>query len=58
MLEQEIVFRAYIDKFIARIGGFAKEGKPCEMTSWFNFMTFDVIGVSLAVFTVGKYMNL
>ncbi|TLD09602.1 hypothetical protein PspLS_11726 [Pyricularia sp. CBS 133598] len=42
--EQEHVITQYIDLLITRLRGFASEGKTIDISRWYNFLTFDVIG--------------
>ncbi|POS68852.1 isotrichodermin C-15 hydroxylase [Diaporthe helianthi] len=45
MMEQEPMFREYADKLVNRLQSATGNGQqPQEMTSWFNWVTFDVIG--------------
>jgi cytochrome P450 len=44
MRAQEPIFREYVDLLMRRLEEHAAGGKPIDMTAWFNFTTFDVIG--------------
>jgi cytochrome P450 len=41
--EQEPLIKQYVDLFISRLHENAKNGAQ-DMVSWFNFVTFDIIG--------------
>jgi cytochrome P450 len=41
--EQEPLIKQYVDLFISRLHENAKNG-PQDMLSWYNFVTFDIIG--------------
>ncbi|KAF9882293.1 trichothecene c-15 hydroxylase [Colletotrichum karsti] len=45
MREQEPIITSYVDLLIKRLNGLCESGKNhVEMTSWYNFTTFDIIG--------------
>lgn len=44
MREQEPIIKSYIDLLVQRLGENLKKGMPLDMTAWYNFTTFDVIG--------------
>jgi len=44
LLEQEPIVRGYVDAFSEKMKGFAARREPVNMTDWFAFTTFDVIG--------------
>ncbi|KAI1811604.1 cytochrome p450 monooxygenase [Poronia punctata] len=44
MREQEPIFRSYVDVLMKRLEEYADTNRPADMTAWFNFTTFDVIG--------------
>ncbi|KAM5361367.1 hypothetical protein ACJZ2D_013137 [Fusarium nematophilum] len=41
---QEDIMTYYVDKFIEKLSEQASRGTTVDMTSWFNFATFDLIG--------------
>ncbi|CAI6085973.1 unnamed protein product, partial [Clonostachys chloroleuca] len=41
---QEDIMKHYVDKFIIKLTEQAKLGSIVDMTAWFNFATFDLIG--------------
>ncbi|KAF4472377.1 Isotrichodermin C-15 hydroxylase [Fusarium albosuccineum] len=41
---QEDIMNHYVNKFIEKLTEQAAQGKAIDMTSWFNFATFDLIG--------------
>jgi hypothetical protein len=41
---QEPLLKSYVDKFIHEISQRACRGESIDMSRWFNFATFDVIG--------------
>lgn len=45
MADQEDAVQMYIDKFILRIGELETKGEGVEMVKWYNFLTFDIIGM-------------
>lgn len=45
LTEQEGYIKKYVDLFISRLKEkSASNGVPADMTQWFNFLTFDIIG--------------
>ncbi len=44
MREQEPLISNYIDLLITKLGILALAGNEIDMSAWFNFLTFDVIG--------------
>ncbi|KAF4874780.1 Cytochrome P450 monooxygenase aclL [Colletotrichum siamense] len=42
--EQEGFIKHYVDLLIARLGEQARAGNVLDMTRWFNYLTFDIIG--------------
>ncbi|PHH83080.1 hypothetical protein CDD82_3615 [Ophiocordyceps australis] len=44
LLEQEPVIRKYIDMLLQRFHDRAARKEPVDVVSWFNFITFDIIG--------------
>ncbi|KAI1135028.1 putative toxin biosynthesis cytochrome P450 monooxygenase [Hypoxylon sp. FL0543] len=42
--EQEPIITDYIDRSMERLGENAQAGTPVDLSSWFNFVTFDIIG--------------
>ncbi|KAF1990082.1 cytochrome P450 [Aulographum hederae CBS 113979] len=44
LMEQEPILQKYVNLFVKRLRDHAREGKPVNLVSWFNFTTFDIIG--------------
>ncbi|KAF2099274.1 pisatin demethylase [Rhizodiscina lignyota] len=44
LLEQEYIVKSYINVFSEKMKEFAKNGTPVNVTDWFAFTTFDIIG--------------
>lgn len=44
LLEQEYLVRQYVDVFSDKMQDFAKEGATVDLTNWFAYTTFDIIG--------------
>jgi len=44
LLEQEYIVQEYIDVFSKKMNEFAAKGEVVDVTDWFAFTTFDVIG--------------
>lgn len=44
LLEQEYIVKSYIDVFSEQMNAFSKAGKIVNVTDWFAFTTFDIIG--------------
>lgn len=44
LLEQEYIIKSYIDTFSKKMQGFARTGETVNLTDWFAFTTFDIIG--------------
>lgn len=44
MYEQEPIIMFYVDLLIKRLSEHSAKGKPLNMVSWLNFVTFDIIG--------------
>ncbi|RMZ81755.1 hypothetical protein DV738_g1981, partial [Chaetothyriales sp. CBS 135597] len=42
--EQEPLLQKYVNLFIERLGDMADKGTPINMTAWYNYITFDIIG--------------
>lgn len=42
--DQEGFVQQYVDLLISKLSGFADAGKACDLTIWYNYTTFDVIG--------------
>ncbi|KAJ3519244.1 hypothetical protein NM208_g14199 [Fusarium decemcellulare] len=42
--EQESYIQHYLDLLMTRLGENAAAGRPMDVTRWFNFFTFDLIG--------------
>lgn len=42
--EQEPIVQSYADLLMSRLHDISNKGEPAEMTSWYNFFTFDIIG--------------
>ncbi|RMD40094.1 hypothetical protein DV735_g5034, partial [Chaetothyriales sp. CBS 134920] len=42
--EQEPLLQKYLGLLIERLGEMADQGKPVNMTAWYNYITFDIIG--------------
>ncbi|RMZ76055.1 hypothetical protein DV737_g5007, partial [Chaetothyriales sp. CBS 132003] len=41
--EQEFLLQRYNGLLIERLGELADQGKPANMTAWYNYITFDII---------------
>ena len=44
LLQQEPLIQRYVDKLVSALGTHADEGKSANMTAWFTYTTFDIIG--------------
>jgi len=44
LLEQEYIVKSYIEVFSNKMKFFAKSGEPVNVTDWFAYTTFDIIG--------------
>jgi cytochrome P450 len=44
LLEQEYIVKSYIDVFSKKMNEFAAKGETVDVTDWFAFTTFDIIG--------------
>jgi hypothetical protein len=44
LLEQEYIVKGYIDVFSDKMKEFAKKGELVNVTDWFAYTTFDIIG--------------
>ncbi|KAF9873382.1 cytochrome P450 [Colletotrichum karsti] len=44
LTEQEGYIKHYVDLLMSRLGEQAHKGKPVDLTKWYNFLTFDIIG--------------
>ena len=44
LLQQEPLIQGWIGKLIAALGQFADEGSPADISAWFTYTTFDIIG--------------
>ncbi|OIW33645.1 cytochrome P450 [Coniochaeta ligniaria NRRL 30616] len=44
LLQQEPLIQGWVDKLVAALGKIADEGKHANMTAWFTYTTFDIIG--------------
>jgi cytochrome P450 len=44
LLEQEYIVKEYIDIFSEKMKGFAAKGELVDVTNWFAYTTFDIIG--------------
>jgi cytochrome P450 len=44
LLEQEYIVKSYIDVFSKKMNEFSKNGTPVDVTAWFAYTTFDIIG--------------
>jgi len=44
LLEQEYIVKSYIDVFSNKMKSFAQSGEPVNVTDWFAYTTFDIIG--------------
>ncbi|KAK1753193.1 cytochrome P450 [Echria macrotheca] len=44
MREQQPIIQGYVDLLVRRLRGLAEAGEAVDMTAWYNFTTFDVIG--------------
>ncbi|KAK4119116.1 cytochrome P450 [Parathielavia appendiculata] len=44
MREQQPLIKGYIDLLIRRLTEISERGESADMTAWYNFTTFDVIG--------------
>ncbi|PGH01470.1 hypothetical protein AJ79_07908 [Helicocarpus griseus UAMH5409] len=42
--EQEGLLQSYVDLLVNRVREYAVEGSPADMTRWYNYTTFDIIG--------------
>ncbi|KAI1461836.1 putative toxin biosynthesis cytochrome P450 monooxygenase [Annulohypoxylon moriforme] len=42
--EQEPLITRYVDRAISRFSDSAEVGMPIDLSSWFNYITFDIIG--------------
>jgi cytochrome P450 len=42
--KHEELEQKYVDLFINQIGKYGDSGKGIDLTEWFNFLTFDIIG--------------
>ncbi|KAI1209042.1 cytochrome P450 [Annulohypoxylon truncatum] len=42
--EQEPLITSYIDRAISRFGESAEARRPIDISAWFNYITFDIIG--------------
>ncbi|CAJ2511830.1 Uu.00g074550.m01.CDS01 [Anthostomella pinea] len=42
--DQEGFVQQYVDLLISKLSGFADAGKPCDLTVWYNYTSFDIIG--------------
>jgi len=44
LLEQESIVKSYINVFSDKMKEFAKKDEPVDVTAWFAYTTFDIIG--------------
>lgn len=44
LLEQEYIVKSYIEIFSNKMKDFAQSGKLVNVTDWFAYTTFDIIG--------------
>ncbi|CAG9996205.1 unnamed protein product [Clonostachys byssicola] len=44
MMEQQPIFQRYASLLIQRLKAASEDGKPLEITSWYNWTTFDMAG--------------
>ncbi len=44
LLEQEYIVKGYVDTFSDKMRGFAQRGQQVNVTDWFAYTTFDIIG--------------
>jgi cytochrome P450 len=44
LLEQEYIVKNYINVFSNKMNAFAEKGELVNVTDWFAFTTFDIIG--------------
>lgn len=42
--DQEEYVKGYVDILMQRMQNYAAEGKPVDVTRWYNYLTFDIIG--------------
>ncbi|KAK1713442.1 hypothetical protein CaCOL14_009338 [Colletotrichum acutatum] len=45
MREQEGVLKGFVDVLFAKLGEVGEGGRPVDVVEWYNFLTFDFIGV-------------
>ena len=44
LLEQEDILHEWIDRFVLKIGQFAKTGEVIDLFEWFSFFELDLVG--------------
>lgn len=44
ILQHEGIVHEHVKKFIGKLRGISEKRKPFEMSTWFHFLAFDIIG--------------
>lgn len=44
LLQQEPLIQGWVGRLLAALGKFADEGTPADISAWFTYTTFDIIG--------------